>query len=148
MPKETFFTAISRWHGALAASPTCFQAEVDPWCKALVRGHPDWGLASPSGFRPTDWLVAPKWALKRRARQPPPRQSEDVSWVLILRQWRYRALSDRRLGWDVIRSRWLMPSEIKQHPPRCSSFYASHGTTYCFPAANPNEFRASTVGSE
>src|SRR5215470_1194814 len=98
---------------------------------ASVRGHTDWGRADPSGFRPTDWLVVPRQALKRRARRPQPRRSEHVSWVLIL-CYNPGALSGprpgSRLGWDgANRSRWLAPSRYKQTPPRRSSSCASQG---------------------
>ena len=71
----------------------------------------------------------PRRALRRRARQPPPRQSKDVSWVLVLRaiQGAIGAPARRRLGWDAIRARWLIPSGFEQTPPRYSSSCASQG---------------------
>ena len=115
----------------MAALPTCcLGAEADPWCKASVRGHPDRGPAGPSSSRRMGWLVVPRRALKRRARQPPPRQSKDVSWVLVLRcnPGRYRGPGPAPdwggMLFEPVGS--CHPGSSKR-PPRCSSSYASQG---------------------
>ena len=114
----------------MTASPTCcLGAEADPWCKASVRGHPDWDPAGPSGCRP-DWPVVSRQVLRRRARQPLPHQSEDVSWVLVLRcnPGRYRgpgpAADWGGMLFEPVGS--YHPGSSK-HPPRCSSSCASQG---------------------
>jgi hypothetical protein len=47
-------------------------------CRASGPAHPCWDPAYPSGFRPMDWLVAPRLARKAQARQSPRRCSRDA----------------------------------------------------------------------
>ena len=73
--------------GALAASPRlCLRPkpmEVRPCCTASDQAHRDWGRVDPQGFRPMDWLVAPRLARRAQARQSPQRRPRDASFSSV-----------------------------------------------------------------